>query len=267
MSASPSAGDAAPRSPRWYAPSMAKFLAAILVLQGVLYLSDHTNWFWFNRHQGFTVLIAVAVTATLLLLVLAWVVVGRLFGAKTQFSLAVLLLMVPVMGIPCGWLAREIEQARKRRDILASVNISLQARIEKMIREIEASSQPRSPLLQWLRSKLGNEFFEELTELSLDAATDEELERVSQLTELRGLSIVTGSVTDAGLKHLPPLTNLESLTLGDCPVTDKGVQVLKGLPKLKSLSLARTQVTEAGEEELRRAMPNCEIKVFDAFVR
>jgi hypothetical protein len=120
MPASPSTGSAAPNKPRWYWPSIPKFLAALLLLQGLLYLSAQYHWFWFNHRKGFTVLIAVAATAAFLLLLLAWVVVSRLFRAKAQFSLAILLLMVPVMGIPCSWLAQEIAKAKRQRDILES---------------------------------------------------------------------------------------------------------------------------------------------------
>jgi hypothetical protein len=91
-----------------YAPTPAKFLFAVLAMQGVLFLSAYYHWFWFNERKGWTVLITVAATAIALLLLVATVLVSRFFKSKLQVSLATLLLTAPVMAIPCGWLAQEI---------------------------------------------------------------------------------------------------------------------------------------------------------------
>lgn len=40
------------RYPRWYAPTPAKVLFAVLAMQGVLFLSAHYRWFWFNERKG-----------------------------------------------------------------------------------------------------------------------------------------------------------------------------------------------------------------------
>jgi hypothetical protein len=45
-------------------------------------------------------------------------------------------------------------------------------------------------------------------------------------------------------------------------VTDKGVQVLKTMGSLKTLNLYHTLVTEKGMQELKTALPSCDI-VFD----
>lgn len=292
MSARQATGNASTKKPRWYAPSIAKYFAAILLLQAGLYLSSNYHWFWFNDHKGLTVLVAVAVTAPLLLLVSAWVVVGRFFGAKTQFSLAALLLIVPVAGIPCGWLAREIDLARRQRASLATMDLGRSAtqirKIQKLIRDIE--SEDRSPVLNWLRSKLGDEFFEEQLELDLVNATDDDLEQIVLFPELRALELKRSSVTNAGLKHLRQLKSLETLTFIDSQITDAGMEHLKELSQLKSLSLSGNKITDAGLahlagfsrleslvlceasisklgiEALARDLPNCEIQEVDGFI-
>jgi hypothetical protein len=43
---------AKPVKPRWYSPTPAKFLFAVLVMQGVLFLSAHYRWFWFNERKA-----------------------------------------------------------------------------------------------------------------------------------------------------------------------------------------------------------------------
>src|SRR5437868_15369750 len=100
----------------WYTPTPAKFLFAVLVMQGVLFLSAHYRWFWFNELKGWTVLLAVAATVIVLMLLAGLVVVSCLFKSKSQFSLATLLLIVPVLGVPLGWLVREMDLAKQQRD-------------------------------------------------------------------------------------------------------------------------------------------------------
>jgi hypothetical protein len=39
-------------NPRWYAPTPGKFLLAVLVMQGILFLSAQYRWFWFNEHRS-----------------------------------------------------------------------------------------------------------------------------------------------------------------------------------------------------------------------
>src|SRR5262245_55769445 len=110
------------RQSRWYVPTPAKYLVFVLLVQGGLFLSAYYRWFAFNERKGFTVLFTVATTGALLLLLGAWVLIGWFFKAKTQFGLLTLLLIVPVMAIPCGWLAREIAQARQQGEIVAAIN-------------------------------------------------------------------------------------------------------------------------------------------------
>ncbi len=107
------------RKPRWYAPTPAKFLLAVLVMQGVLFLSAHYRWFWFNERKGWTVLISVAATAIAMLLLVTIFAVRRFFKSKPQFTLSTLMLTVPVMAIPCAWMAREMERARQQKELVA----------------------------------------------------------------------------------------------------------------------------------------------------
>jgi hypothetical protein len=97
--------------PRGCAPTTVKFLFAVLVMQGVLFLSDHYRWFWFGERAGNATLV---VTGVLLLLTVAWLLVGRFFSAKPQFSLAALMLMTAVATIPSLWLARAQWEVRQQ---------------------------------------------------------------------------------------------------------------------------------------------------------
>jgi hypothetical protein len=103
------------RKTRWYSPTVGKFLFAILASQVVLYLSQHFKWFAFNQLKGHSVVITVTATTIGLLLIAGVLVLGR----RAQFTLATLMLMVPVMAIPCSWLVREMNQARRQSQIVA----------------------------------------------------------------------------------------------------------------------------------------------------
>ena len=55
---------------------------------------------------------------------------------------------------------------------------------------------------------------------------------------------------------------LRELSLDSTSVTDNGAPALKSMAGLKSLNLYHTLVTEKGMQELKAALPSCEI-VFD----
>ena len=59
--------------------------------------------------------------------------------------------------------------------------------------------------------------------------------------------------------HVGGLRRLKWLLLTGTKVSDPGMEHLKVLTELKALNLGNTHVTKEGIEELRKALPNCEI--------
>lgn len=236
---------------RWYAPSVAKLLAAILILQAVLYLSAYYRWFWINEHKGFTVLVAVVATAALLLLLSIWMVGSRFFGAKTQFGLATLLLMVAVVGIPCGWLAREIEQARRQRMALEALKVN-EADYMQQMKIAMGLEEARSPGVGWLRKNLGEEFFEEKTSLRIHDVAEDDLAYLSQLPELKELSMLSDSITDKGLAHLKGCPQLQKLSLSWPHITKAGWSHLQGVVRLRELDITGATVADAELEQIAK---------------
>ncbi len=175
---------------RWYVPTPGKFLFAVLVMQGVLFLSAHFQWFRFNERKGWTVLISVAATAIALLSIATFVVVGRFFNSKSQFSLAALMLLIPVIAIPCGWMARDVERARQQRD-----SVTLASGI--LTNPGDVSQNP-------FTETLGADFFCDVTALEFptDSITDAHMAKLEGLARLRRLYLSQTQVTDAGLEHL-----------------------------------------------------------------
>lgn len=69
------------------------------------------------------------------------------------------------------------------------------------------------------------------------------------------LEIGNPDVTDDTLELLAGLAELRELTLNDTAVTDAGLAALARLPKLESLRLARTKVTPEGVQRFLDAPP------------
>ena len=81
-------------------------------------------------------------------------------------------------------------------------------------------------------------------------ATDEALEHLKDLANIKSLALNNNEISDAGLVCLRGLVSLEHLYLNDTQVSDIGLEQLKGLTKLRELNLSNTQVTDAGLDHL-----------------
>lgn len=257
------------RKLRWYLPTPPALVFIVLAMQGVLFLSEQYHWFWFNERKGYTVLIAVAATAAALLLIACAFAISALFKSNGTFGLATLLLMVPIIAIPCAWLAREMEQAGIKRAFIQQAQNKPRAAVDV---------ERRSDVPLWLTKTFGEEFFfgeirglwVDKGEIDLegvplesakslrnvwltdsDGVTNESLAQLKRLPQLRRLHLRDSGVTDEGLVHLRGLTELEELTL-ECPaVADAGLAHLRELTKLEKLSIGCPAVTDAGLIHLR----------------
>ena len=98
--------------------------------------------------------------------------------------------------------------------------------------------------------------------LSETEFTDAGLAHLTGFTNLTGLILGGTQITDAGLVHIEQLTQLKRLSLRDTQITDAGLAHLAGLADLRWLDLNHTQVTQIGVENLREALPYCEIPQF-----
>jgi hypothetical protein len=92
-----------------------------------------------------------------------------------------------------------------------------------------------------------------------DKIIDAGLVHIKELTNLQKLDLSGNKITDAGLVHLEGLTYLLSLELYGTKITDAGLVYLKGLTNLTFLTLSK-EVTDAGLAELRKALPDCDIR-------
>lgn len=91
--------------------------------------------------------------------------------------------------------------------------------------------------------------------------TDDDLQQLQGLANLKYLGLYGANVTDAGLEHIVGLPSLEELELSYTQVTDAGLSKLKQIKTLKKLYLNGTNdtVTDAAVEQLEKDLPECRI--------
>lgn len=239
--------DAPELRPRWYHLTPDRLILALLSVEGLLWLSEQFQWFPFNEHKGWTVLIAIASIGVFLLLMLGWFFAALIFRLRFQFSIRSLLVLTVAVALPFSWLAVEMKKAREQQAAVEWIQ-GLRGSVEY---EYEFSSSgnyvvsKRSPGATWLCKPLGDYFFACVTQVWLDnspSVTDAGLEHLTQLTHLRDLWLDRTQATDAGLVNLKGLTRLHQLDLRGTQVTDAGLEHLKVLTQLERLHLGCTSM-------------------------
>jgi hypothetical protein len=129
----------------------------------------------------------------------------------------------------------------------------------KELNTLSVSGCPLGDLEGWSALKK----MSKLTTLSLSRAevTDAGLKEIGQLAQLTTLTLDGTPITDAGLPELARLKALKSLSLVDTKITEKAVPILSGLKQLTYLNLSEKQVGKDGAEELKKALPKCDVDV------
>jgi hypothetical protein len=233
---------------RWFPPTPASLLIALLAVECFLLVSQGFRWF----PKGWAVLIAVAGVVVVVLLMLLWFVAAVLLGWRFQCSIRWLPVLLLAVAIPCGWLAIEVRSARNQQEAVKAIE-----RLEATIYydyQFDASDRvmrdATPPEPRWLRELLGDRFFSDVWYVGFlspnSEVTDDSLDDVAQLVSLRKLQLFESSVTDAGLIRLRCLPQLEDLLFRGERITDDGLQHLVGMEKLKNLWLDDTQVGDNG---------------------
>jgi hypothetical protein len=230
--------------PRWYHPTPDRLILALLVVQCLLWLSQRFQWFGFNHHKGWTVLIAVAAVGATMLVMLLWFIGGLLFRWRFQFRIRSLLIFTVVVAIPCSWLAAQMKKAREQKAAVVAIAKHVRAMGSAYDYEFDASGNylpnARPPAPVWLQSLLGDDFF----------------------GQVESLTFWGPQLTNADLEHLGALNKLRLLYLFSTDATDAGLEHLKVLDQLQYLHIEAAQVTDAGVEKLQQALPKCRILHF-----
>jgi len=222
-----------------YRPTPGHVLLGLLVVEGLLLLSERFRWFAFNRAPGWTALISVATLLLAILFLFVWFLLSLLFRWRFQYSIRSLLLLVVVVAIPCSRFAARMRYAEARKetaDAIQKVGWSVGYAYEyDESGNAKWDAKPKGP--EWLQKLLGREFF---AVVGFVAFGDQ-------------------GITDDCVEHLKGLPQLQGLYLNSTLVTDAGLEHLKGLTELQCLYLIGTKVTDEGVKKLQQALPNCKI--------
>jgi hypothetical protein len=259
--------------PRWFHPTPGWLVLGSIAATGVFYLSERFRWFAINYCNGWTVLIAMTVLGLVLVALLFWWLAALASRRRFQFSIRTLMVLVIAVALPCSWLACEMKRARRQREAADTIytfggHIVFEDQSVLYKRGNEITTIPWNPPVflaknlpqmepwntsPWLRRLLGDDFFMIVVAVnqSYQKVTDDGLNYLPKLSELKALNLDKTQVTDVGLTNLRGLTALQSLSLNGTRITDAGLKNVEELKTLKELSLNKTQITDAGLESLK----------------
>ena len=197
-----------------------RVVLGMLAVEGFLILSERFQWFAFNQHKGYTMLIAVAAVAAIMLLTSFWFLLSLIFKWRFQFSIRSLLVLMVVVAVACSWLAAARKRAREQREAVEVITkaggwVFYDYQVDASWYQRIPGAKPPGPAR--LRTLLGDDFFVDVTTVRLDTERfgDAELEHLKGLTQLRVLFLGGTAVSDAGLEHLKGMTRLRDLFLAD----------------------------------------------------
>jgi Leucine Rich repeat len=199
-----------------------------------------------------------------------------------RFSLRSFLLFVVVIGVPLEWLGWELHKVRQHRFAVAALEKAGCRVFDCLVFDLDHVS---TVVPEWMERVLGEQVPRNVTvvlcyhsrvsdadlaylrgmthlrELAIPdtQVTDAGMENLQGLIRIKHLDLGRTQMTDAGLVYLAGLSRLQELFLNGTQVTDAGLIHLQGLNELELLDLAGTLVTDAGAQQLKKALPNCDI--------
>ncbi len=189
-----------------------------------------------------------------------------------RFSLRSLMLFVFGAGVVLATLGREIARAQRQHTAVVAI-VSAGGAVWY---NSETKQGEESAWVRWLRDIVHEDCFVHVDRVEMRSGTldldqlfrrielegklglskrrteftDQSIDQLSTLRELRQLSLRFRDITDVGRERLAPLSNLESLNLSRTKVSNSGLRHLRALQKLRHLDLSGTAVTDEGLSDL-----------------
>ena len=147
--------------------------------------------------------------------------------------ISLLVLVIVASGLMC-WIEPRMRESMRRTEAVEAIFKSGGG--AKFDFEVDESgkrlAKAREPGPAWLRYLMDQDLGASVIEAEVQ--TDEALEGVKDLPQLRKLHLFSKRITDVGLQHLEKTGQLETLYLEKTQVTDEGVRKLqKALPKCR----------------------------------
>ena len=260
--------------PRWYRLTPDRLVRGLLVLECLLWLSEQFRWLPFNRHKGWTVLIALAVVGAAILTMLLWFVVSLIFRHRWLRSIRSLLVLLAVFLLVEGcfvlcdrlrWLGEDVRMGWILEACVGMVALLLLLRfVAKLpfrwqfqfgIGSLLMLTVIVAILCSWTMARL-NEAKKQAEAVraiegawvSYDYQVNEWGEIVggrprepTWLLNLFGYDFFADVVGVFSLYDVSP-----SFRSHRMPITDAGLEHIKGLRRLHGMSLTYTQITDGG---------------------
>lgn len=158
-----------------------------------------------------------------------------------RYSLRTLLVTVT---LACVWLGMVVNRAEQQRRTVAALR-ALGNQVEYDTPYTHPLGEPSN--WRWLRSWIGNDYFDNVTYASLRHGVDDKLlQRVRYLRGVKHLDINGPVVTDEGMAAIAGVASLESLSIYTRDVTDEGVRALSTMRNLQGVLLRAPKVTDRG---------------------
>ena len=248
-----------PTPTRRFSPTPAWLIYGLLVVEGLLCLSERFQWpAW---HKGSAVLTAVAVVGVVMIVMLGWFALALIFRWRFQFSIRSLLVLTVAVAVPGSWLAAEMKKAMQQREAVEM----LRAAGFKVYYDWELDEDGyRDPRKQcnwpaWLREFVGDDMLATAVKVETQPGmiggfggfsmflhseiSDNQLSILRRLADLRHLDLSGMPIMTSRLTCLEGLTELETLRLNQHEINDEGLASLPELPKLKKLFIGEGRVT------------------------
>jgi len=169
-----------------------------------------------------------------------------------------------VLAVGVVWLGYQVNLARRQVAAVAAIK-ALGGKIT-YADQLPFAARPWAP--RWLRNSLGDDIFISVIGVNLarTRVSDVALAPLSELAQLRILSLDETAVGNAGLKHVAGLRHLEELRLCNTAATDTGLQCLSGFSSLRIVDLMGTKVSDRGLMHLA-GLPNLiQVRLVDTHV-
>lgn len=166
----------------------------------------------------------------------------RPFRRRPQFSLRTFAVVITLFA---SWLGYISHRAREQRVIVA--------RIEELGGKVEydyewgPSHRTSPPGWSWLRRLIGNEYFQDVYDVSLSdtKANDEDMRLIVRLRGIQGLHVDGTEISDGGVATIAELPRLRFLTLSNTSVTSQGIKELIKSKRLLMLSIGDTPTDDS----------------------
>ncbi|QDU78270.1 Leucine Rich repeats (2 copies) [Bremerella volcania] len=193
-----------------------------------------------------------------------------------SYGLRGLMLLVLLLSLPMGWIARDVYRAQREAEVVAAVE-KAGGYASYDYHKLNLRNEVPPPPGPWLLRKLFGEHIHayvdfviisepqdtnevvpmlvschrlEYLELHDVTLTDPSVETISQMPRLNDLALIGTSLSVEQFRQLSQVKTLKSITLVGATASDEYLQLLPQFPELEEVMLRETTITDNGLKSL-----------------